>query len=182
MLEEIILNIKLNIMEYRINYPELTNKLAGGALSSLLGAVACVGIICRPFGIPSELLAEKNPDIYGPILAYCNEKGIDNEADLYNKAMVTRSVFSKIRTMASTGYRPSKATILKLCIALNLSQTETLAMLKIIGYTLSNEIRADKVISYIMTDVPQYAQGKLTVWDFCNVLEETTGSTYLLEA
>ena len=102
--------------------------------------------------MPDKLLyimdePEEQLDIYSDILSYCNQNNID-EVDLYNKAFVSKTVFSKIRSMKATGYKPSKSTIICLCLALNLNLRETQALLNKAGYMLSNDIFVDKVVSY----------------------------------
>ena len=102
--------------------------------------------------MPKDLIekieeAEEHLDIYSDILFHCEKKNID-EVELYTKAFVSKTVFSKIRSMKTTGYKPSKSTIVCLCLALNLNILETQALLNKAGYILSNEIFTDKIISY----------------------------------
>ena len=90
---------------------------------------------------------EENLDIYGDIVSYCIEKNID-EVTLYTKAFVSKAGFSKIRSMKTTGYRPSKSTIICLCLALNLNLKQTQELLNKAGYMLSNDIFIDKIVAY----------------------------------
>lgn len=89
------------------------------------------------------------PDIYPLIIKYSNRINID-EPELYKKAWIQRAGFSKIRSMKKTGYKPQKSTVLCLCLALNLSLSETLDMLQILGYTLSNDIMVDKIVAWCL--------------------------------
>ena len=102
--------------------------------------------------MPKELLQkihqkEENLDIYKDIVSYCIEKNID-EVTLYTKAFVSKAGFSKIRSMKTTGYRPSKSTIICLCLALNLNLKQTQELLNKAGYMLSNDIFIDKIVAY----------------------------------
>ena len=125
----------------------------GGFFGALAGAVLG-GIACSKSNgkVPDDIFneiekPEENLDIYNDILAFCHKKNID-EVELYTKAFVSKTVFSKIRSMKTTGYKPSKSTIVCLCLALNLNILETQALLNKAGYILSNEIFTDKIISY----------------------------------
>lgn len=52
--------------------------------------------------------------------------------------------------MKKTGYKPQKSTVLCLCLVLKLSLAETLDMLQILGYTLSNDIMVDKIVAWCL--------------------------------
>ena len=77
-------------------------------------------------------------------------KHIDKEADLYRKAEISRPVFSKIRSMRKTNHRPSKPTVIKLCLALHLNSKETQEMLHTVGYGMSNSSLIDKIIMFFI--------------------------------
>ena len=98
-------------------------------------------------GIP--IFEKTVPDIYPLIIKYSNRINID-EPELYKKAWIQRAGFSKIRSMKKTGYKPQKSTVLCLCLALKLSLAETLDMLQILGYTLSNDIMVDKIVAWCL--------------------------------
>ena len=98
-------------------------------------------------GIP--IFEKTVPDIYPLIIRYSNRINID-EPELYKKAWIQRAGFSKIRSMKKTGYKPQKSTVLCLCLALKLSLAETLDMLQILGYTLSNDIMVDKIVAWCL--------------------------------
>ena len=137
------------------NYERIVTKSAshsgfwGAVAGAILGGVACSKSKCD---IPDDIIhaiekPDVNLDIYNDILTYCYEKNID-EVELYTKAFVSKTVFSKIRSMKTTGYKPSKSTIVCLCLALNLNIHETQCLLSKAGYVLSNDIFTDKIISY----------------------------------
>lgn len=111
-------------------------------------------------------------DLYPSIIKYCEAKDIA-ENELYKKAHVSKTVFSKIRSMKDTGYKPGKSTILCLCLALELNNKETEAMLNIAGYSLSDDIIADKIVSYCIS------KRYYDVYDIENLILEKTGGAYL---
>ena len=107
------------------------------------------------------------------IIYYCHQKNID-EVDLYKKANLTRSIFSKIRSMNKTTYTPSKATVLSICLALNLSLNETQEMLNIVGYSLSDKMVTDKIISWCIV------HHEYNIDDINNFIYEKTNKSYFI--
>ena len=105
------------------------------------------GAVIIANGIPK--FQKTTPDIYPLIVKYSQRIGIE-ETELYTKALVTKSTFSKIRTMRETGYKPKKTTVLRLCLILRLSVYETQEMLMIIEQSLSNAVLIDKVVAYCL--------------------------------
>ena len=114
-----------------------------------------------------------NVDLYEPILYYCNKKGID-ESELYKQGNFSRSVLTDIRNMKYTpGYLPRKDILLRICLVLQLNHDETLEILNLAGYTLSEEYPADMIISYAITE---------KYYDITNIddaIFRTTGKYYL---
>ena len=113
------------------------------------------------------------PDIYSLIIKYSNRINIE-EPELYKKAWIQRAGFSKIRSMKKTGYKPQKSTVLCLCLALKLSLAETLDMLQILGYTLSNDIMVDKIVAWCL----EQNQYELEVID--EIIKENDGEYNLI--
>ena len=72
-----------------------------------------------------------------------------DEVEIYKKADMDRKLFSKIRTQPD--YHPNKNTILKLCLAMNLSTDETEDLLKTAGFSLSKSLRSDLILRYCFT-------------------------------
>lgn len=172
-------NDKRVIENLRENYQEIiSNYVITAYATSCHGSVG-VGMVCTP---PlSSLSTIKNIvksfsntpcDLYPSIIKYCEEKDIA-ENELYKKAHISKTVFSKIRSMKDTGYKPSKSTILCLCLALELNASESDAMLNIAGYSLSNDIIADKIVSYCIS------KRYYDVYDIENLILEKTGGAYL---
>ena len=79
---------------------------------------------------------------------FVNKSGMDNP-DIYKKANVSKSVFSKI--ISDRTHIPRKGTILALAIALKLNLKETETLLMKAGYTFSNTLIVDLVTVYFIT-------------------------------
>ena len=130
------------------------------SLPGVLGGILTDGISWgqthRPPGLPdmdAELekeLAKREPNFYDYLLYYMDQKHVDKEADLYKKAEISRAVYSKIRSMRETDHRPSKPTVIKLCLALHLNSKETQEMLHTVGYGMSNSSLIDKIIMFFI--------------------------------
>ena len=152
-------NDKRVIENLRENYLEIiSNYVITAYATSCHGFVS--GAVCAP------------PLLSLNAIKYCEEKDIA-ENELYKKAHVSKTVFSKIRSMKDTGYKPSKSTILCLCLALELNNKETEEMLNIAGYSLSGDIIADKIVSYCIS------KRYYDVYDIENLILEKTGGAYL---
>lgn len=170
------------VIEYlKDHYQEIISKYAITAYAATTNhhCSISVGMVCKTSLIPLSTIknivknfSETSCDLYPSILKYCQEKDIEENA-LYKKAHVSKTVFSKIRSMKATGYKPSKSTILCLCLALELDNDETAAMLNIAGYALSDAIIADKIVSYCISE--RYYD----VYDIENLILEKTGGAYL---
>ncbi len=95
-------------------------------------------------------LEKREPNFYDYLVYYMDQKHFDNEVDLYKKAEISRPVFSKIRSMRETDHRPSKPTVIKLCLALQLNVAETQEMINTVGYGMSNASVIDKIIMFFI--------------------------------
>ena len=86
--------------------------------------------------------------LYEYIIKYCNETQVD-EVDLYKNAAIPRSTFSKIRSMRSNGYNPSKyPTVVCLALAMKLGLADAQVFVNLAGYHLSNANKPDIVVMY----------------------------------
>lgn len=171
-------NDKRVIENLRENYQEIMSNYVIIAYATSRHGSVCVGMYEPPLlslnAIKNIVKSFSNTpcDLYPSIIKYCEEKDIA-ENELYKKAHVSKTVFSKIRSMKDTGYKPSKSTILCLCLALELNNKETEEMLNIAGYSLSGDIIADKIVSYCIS------KRYYDVYDIENLILEKTGGAYL---
>lgn len=78
-------------------------------------------------------------------------KYIDNscltDSEVYKKVDIDRRTFSKFR---STTYVPKKNTIIRLCLALELTVREANTLLESAGYTLSSSSEVDLIVKYCL--------------------------------
>ncbi|MGE6752798.1 hypothetical protein ACQKFO_05090 [Rossellomorea sp. NPDC071047] len=70
------------------------------------------------------------------------------DASIYKKARIDRKHFSKMRSIPE--YKPSKRTIVALCLSLELSVEETDDLLSAAGFSLSGNDRFDLVIQFCL--------------------------------
>lgn len=75
------------------------------------------------------------------------ERGMTN-ADCYNKAGITKSVFSKIKN--NPEYKPTKPTVAGFVLALELSLDEAKEMLSKAGYSLSHSSKFDIILEWFI--------------------------------
>ncbi|WP_405383092.1 helix-turn-helix domain-containing protein [Phascolarctobacterium sp.] len=172
----------MTTMEYiktHLDFISTTYKIPEYIKKSILESIFVDGIgsVCRPPDLGSIILRlpkfeKTEPDIYPAIINYCNEKNL-KEVELYQKAGITRASFSKIRSMSKTGYKPSKATIIRLCLALELTIQQTQEMLETLGYHLSDASIKDKIISWCIEE------GIYDIEIIASVLYDQTGDYYL---
>ncbi|MCA0148303.1 hypothetical protein LCD52_05790 [Rossellomorea vietnamensis] len=81
------------------------------------------------------------------LFQHIDERGL-TDASVYKKAGVDRKLFSKIRSLPD--YKPSKRTVVALCLSMKLSEEDTVEMLNAAGFSLSNNDRFDLVIQFCL--------------------------------
>ena len=114
---------------------------------------------------------DERGDFYKKIAEYCEKKNID-EVDMYKKARLNRSIFSKIRSMGRTGYLPSKSTVVCICLALELSLQESIELLGIVGYSLSDKMIIDKIVGWWLR------HNQFDIFKINNLIYDKTGESY----
>ena len=120
-------------------------------------------------------LAKREPNFYEYLLYYMDKKHFDKDSDLYRKAEISRAVFSKIRSMRKKDYRPSKPTVIKLCLALQLNSKETQEMLHTVGYGMSNSSLIDKIIMFFID------HNEFDIFKIDDKIYDKTKQRYLIE-
>lgn len=93
------------------------------------------------------LFERKGESFSAMLFRLIKEKGI-SEVDCYKKANLDRRIFSKIRS--DEEYRPSKATVLSLALALELKGKDFKALLESAGFALSNFYKEDVIIAFFI--------------------------------
>ena len=101
--------------------------------------------------VPDDLLSINREKFYQMLCKHCDQLGY-SEVQLYDKACVSKAVYSNIRSMSVKGktYVPSKHTVMCLCIALHLSVSQAQEMLNLVGYSFSNNVVIDKIIAWCL--------------------------------
>ena len=101
--------------------------------------------------VPDDVLSINREKFYQMLCNYCDKLGY-SETQLYDNACVSKAVYSNIRSMSVKGktYVPSKHTVMCLCIALHLSVSQAQEMLNLVGYSFSNNVVVDKIISWCL--------------------------------
>ena len=90
-------------------------------------------------------------------------KGLSNST-VYNRAMVTKQLFSKIKK--NPDYHPDKTTALRLCVGAGLNLDETKDLLARAGYALSPSDKRDIIYSFFIE------HEVFDIWEIDIALEE----------
>ena len=149
-LSNVIQNFSKFLREYTI--PKISSSYVG--FNAVKSTSLIFGAVCNPILTilkNTDTSLEKNVDLYEPISHYCKEKGIE-EAHLYKEGNFDKSVLTNIRKMRNSRYIPQKNILIRICLVLKLNHDQTLEMLDFAGYTLSNKIPADKIISFAIRE------------------------------
>lgn len=96
-----------------------------------------------------DMLRQLDESFAEMLLRKISERGITN-AQCYNKANITKSVFSKIKNDPS--YKPTKPTVAGFVLALGLSLDEAKEMLGKAGYSLSRSSEFDIILEWFITN------------------------------
>ena len=125
--------------------------------------------------ISNKFLIVDKAKFYRLLCTYCDEQGY-TEPQLYQKANISKAVYSNIRSMAVNDYIPKKETALCLCIALHLTLSQAQEMLQLLGYSLSNNSIIDKIIAWCL----HHGKNKYDVQEINNFIYTKTGKSPLI--
>lgn len=102
--------------------------------------------------IPIELRdIQRDRDRFWNLLNEYRERKNLTHKKLRQKSGVSVAVYHNIRHMPEKAqYNPDKITVLELCIAMHLTLEETKELLGLIGFTLSEHLFVDRIISYCL--------------------------------
>lgn len=106
-------------------------------------------------------LAEADASFSKALRQLILSRGLE-EPQVYKRANIDRKLFSKIRSYPD--YKPRKATVLALAIALRLGLEETSDLLRHAGYAMTRSSKTDIVVEYFI------AQGVYDVFEINKVL------------
>lgn len=87
-------------------------------------------------------------DTFQEYLIYLIELKKLKNAEVYNRALVTKQLFSKIKK--NKDYHPDKATAMRLCVGAKLNLDETKDLLLRAGYALSPSDKRDIIFSFFI--------------------------------
>jgi len=173
------------IKNYRIpkqylGIDKVVGKSSIGKIGDVLGKLRNFGIGTVIMGnhtdIPLDLLklmSEKRLSFYDVLIEYIDKSKYKKDSDVYNKAGISKSVFSKIRQ----GHIPKRTNILRIALVLQLSMKDAKRLLNSAGYSFLETSKFDKFIAFILEE---YEKGKKYDYDVLNFMcYETTGMALL---
>ena len=96
----------------------------------------------------NQILESKKTKFSQTLMNFIDERGL-KDSDVYNKAGISRQLFSKIRIHED--YRPTKATIFLFALAMELNLEETKELLASAGYTLSHSFKQDLILEFLIS-------------------------------
>ena len=95
----------------------------------------------------NKLLENKKPTFSETLLCFIDKRGL-KDSTVYNKAGISRQLFSKIRIHSN--YKPTKATVLLFALALELDLDDTKELLASAGFTLSHSVKQDLILEFLI--------------------------------
>ncbi|MBD3108823.1 hypothetical protein IEO70_10635 [Bacillus sp. AGMB 02131] len=123
--------------------------------SHLLESAKCENAIFSQCSMHDELILDDNledfierkrkPTFQELLFQFIDQTG-ETDAAIYNRALIDRKLFSKIRS--NNLYHPGKNTVLALALALKLNIENTDALLNAAGYSLSDSNTSDLIIQF----------------------------------
>ena len=106
------------------------------------------GAILFPKELIDQVLDLKKPNFSKTLMNFIDERGL-KDSDVYNKAGISRQLFSKIRIHED--YKPTKPTVLLFALAMELDLEDTQKLLASAGFTLSHSSKQDLIIEFLIS-------------------------------
>ena len=94
-----------------------------------------------------KVLEKKGPTFSETLFSFIDKRGLKDSA-VYNKARISRQLFSKIRI--HTNYKPTKATVFMFALALELDIEDTKKLLASAGLAFSHSVKQDLIIKFLI--------------------------------
>lgn len=121
------------------------------------------GAILFPKELIDHVLDSKKPNFSKTLMNFIDERGL-KDSDVYNKAGISRQLFSKIRIHED--YKPTKPTVLLFALAMELDLDDTQKLLASAGFTLSHSSKQDIIIEFLIS------KGIHNIFDVNDILYE----------
>ena len=96
----------------------------------------------------NEIFESKKPTFSETLLQFIDQRGL-KDSDVYNKAGISRQLFSKIRIHPN--YKPTKATVMLFALAMELNLEDTKELLASAGFTLSHSVKQDLILEFLIS-------------------------------
>lgn len=143
------------------------NGLISSALKYLSGGGVGAVFTASRKEIPLDLLKfitedKKEVSFYELLSEYIDRSKYRKDSDVYNKAGISKAVFSKIRS----GHIPKRTSILRIAFVLELTCAETKRLLNAAGYEFLANNKFDKFIMYFLTEAEE---GRTYDYDILNL-------------
>ncbi len=110
------------------------------------GDALCRSVLSEELELEDYINKEKSKETFTTKLLKYIDRSRYSDAEIYKKAGIDRRHFSKIR--CDEYYQPKKATVIALCMALELTIDEAVELLQMAGFSLSNSDTRDLVIKF----------------------------------
>lgn len=142
---------------------------AGSAAGAVLGKRTLGGLPreARNDMPPAELLSvieKKDKVFFDVLIEYMQDRGYKKDSDLYNRLGIHRSTFSKFRNGTQN---PSRETVLRIALVLELKQDEAMRLLNAAGHAFMPNDKFDKFAAYFIGEFTRgrhYSLDKLNQW------------------
>ena len=128
-----------------ISYSSRSRFLGSGIAA---GAIFIPELVKKQMSDINEILESKKPTFSETLLQFIDKQGL-KDSEVYNKAGISRQLFSKIRIHPN--YKPTKATVLLFALAMKLNLEDTKELLASAGFALSHSVKQDLILEFLIS-------------------------------